>query len=408
MMMDEKQARDMVEHYMFHETPETPVQRLLNSGAVPKLQGFVVKPGKVSHSIFGGAGSFVMDRAKWDHYGNTINPDDVTVEYFKVPEKQKDGSMADKEKVKVSFDNPPLVNSKRVPLRFMVRTSSISTHDIVRGSIPFKAQILAQNHEYMRQMVLEHLGTSQFDLGVPVTDCVIASEDLEQIAFENVVRAYMAKSSTSTSLYVHWAAAKERGDKHLDFCGHRFKVADLVPNGPLGGVYDTPSTKDDIHDISVAPEYLFEHGLCTPEQYALLKHNSMAAFSKVSAAMLLKGLILVDTKTEHGINHLGRIVSQDELYTLDSSRWWKNAEYKEQMELFVTCRTDEITPESYSKEFARGFSKGDAGYTDEQRLEIAVRYIMAGQYLMGELSLDSRSRNERVLEGLEEAVRLAA
>ncbi|MBW2967989.1 hypothetical protein KY362_05880 [Candidatus Woesearchaeota archaeon] len=407
-MLDKKEAEEIVEEYMEKEKPERPVQMLLNEGAVPRLQGYVVKPGKVSHSIHGGKGSFVIDESKWEQYGDCVNPDDVEVEHFTIVERKKKNKEVPKNKVRVSYRNPELVNSDGVPLRFMVRTSAISTHDIVRGTIPFKAQILAQNHEFMRQMVLEDLGTSQFDVGLPPTNCVIASENLQQIAFENVLRSYMAKTDTNTSLYVHWEHAKERGEDHVEMCGHRFKVANLIPNGPLCGIYDTPSTKDDIHDLSVTPEHLFEHGLATPEQYAELRETSIKAYEKVATAMRQKGIILVDTKTEHGINHLGAIVGQDEYYTLDSSRWWKLDEYFDQMQLFIAGKIPEIIPTPYSKEFARGFSEGDAGYTDEQRLKIAVRYIMAAQYLMGAVALDTRPREERVIVGLEEVVKLAA
>ena len=42
-------------------------------------------------------------------------------------------------------------------------------------------------------------------------------------------------------------------------------------------------------------------------------------FGLVSHHLARKGMVLVDTKTEHGINADGRIVAADELYTMDSS-----------------------------------------------------------------------------------------
>ncbi|MCK5025632.1 MAG: hypothetical protein KAS15_03525, partial [Nanoarchaeota archaeon] len=54
---------------------------------------------------------------------------------------------------------------------------------------------------------------------------------------------------------------------------------------------------------------------------------------------------------------------------------------------------------------ARGFSKGDAGYTDEQRVKIAVRYIMGIQHLLGKkFEPDMRPRDERVITGLQTIV----
>ena len=118
-----------------------------------------------------------------------------------------------------------------------------------------------------------------------------------------------------------------------------------------------------------------------------------------------KGLILVDTKTEHGITSNGHIVSQDELYTLDSSRYWLREDYLRQLVETIDGEREELDPKSYSKEFARGFSKGDQGYTDEQRRAIAVRYIMGIQNLTGQrFSPDMRSREERVISGLQTIV----
>ena len=157
----------------------------------------------------------------------------------------------------------------------MVRTQWVSTHDIRRGEIPFKNQILAANHEYMRKMLSEVLGTSQFEVGLPNNSIVIAAENLTQIAFENVLRLYMAKSSTSTSLYQHYI----KGDRY--FCGH-FLPDNLIADGRLPYLMDTPSTKSYEHDESVSPNILFHNDVCTPQQYIKISKNSFLAFVIVS------------------------------------------------------------------------------------------------------------------------------
>lgn len=123
-----------------------------------------------------------------------------------------------------------------------------------------------------------------------------------------------------------------------------------------------------------------------------------------------KGIILVDTKFEHGINRAGKIVSQDEILTMDSSRFWLASDYDAQMERFDLGELDELNPKSYSKEFARGFSEGDKGYTDEQRIVIAARYVIGIQELLGKrFEPDMRPRDERVVTGLRKVMeRLAA
>lgn len=259
------QARELVEEYMKKEGQVHSTQEILDSGEIPELKGYVVRPGKVSDSIFGGKGSY-LDKEKGEEVG---------------------------------FENPGL-KAFGVDLRIMVRTPRVSTHDIIRGEIPFKDQILAVNHNYMRRMLEDVIGTSQFEIGgLGDNSIVIAAENLIQLPFENVLRAYMAKSTTETSLYHHYFVLGKR-----EFCGHKLPE-DLMPNGPLPYVMDTPSTKSDEHDESVAPEYLFEQGICSPEQYAEIRNNSLVAFGIVSKFLLDKGLIAVDTKTEQGVNSGG-------------------------------------------------------------------------------------------------------
>ena len=62
----------------------------------------------------------------------------------------------------------------------------------------------------------------------------------------------------------------------------------------------------------------------------------------------------------------------------------------------------ELNPKSFSKEFAREFSRGEQGYTEEERIQIAVRYIQGIQYLIGRrFEPDMRSREEKIVTGLE-------
>jgi len=359
------EAKGLVETYMGRDDKIYSTQEIIDSGEIPYLKDFRVKPGKVSDSIFGGRFS-----------------------YF-------DKSTGQREE----YENPPLKTPNGIPLRIMVRTQRISTHDINRGEIPFKDQILATNHNYMRRMLSSAIGNSQFDVeGLLDNSIVVAAENLTQIPFENVLRAYMAKSSTSTSLYQHFVNGKR------EFCGHVLPD-NLIANGKLPYVMDTPSTKSEEHDESVSPEQLFQMNVCTPQQYAQIRNSSVFSFGVISQFLKDKGLIAVDTKTEHGINRNGKIVSQDEIWTMDSSRFWLLEDYKDQLKKLENEEIEELNPKSYSKEFARGFSEGEKGYTDEQRTQIAVRYIEGIQNLLGRrFEPDMRSNKERVISGIEKIV----
>jgi phosphoribosylaminoimidazole-succinocarboxamide synthase len=363
-LLSEDQALDLVYNYMTSEGKVSTTQEILDSGAIPALKGFTVRPGKVSDSIYGGKVHFTT----------------------------KDGAV-------VEAENPPLVTRDGRPLRLMVRTQRISTHDINRGEIPFKDQILAANHNYMRRLVEPAIGTSQFDVpGLADNDVVIAAENLQGIPVENIFRAYMATSSTSTSLYQAW----KRGDTM--FAGHVIPEG-LVANGPLPYVMDTPSTKSEEHDVTSSPEEMMRQGYVTALQYTALRNSGLVAFGMAAQFLRSRGIILVDTKFEHGINMDGKIVSQDEILTMDSSRFWLASDYDAQMERFNWGELEELNPKSYSKEFARGFSEGEKGYTDEQRIAIAARYIIGIQELLGKrFEPDMRPRDERVVSGLKTIV----
>ncbi|MDP6642115.1 MAG: phosphoribosylaminoimidazolesuccinocarboxamide synthase [Candidatus Nanoarchaeia archaeon] len=352
------EVRSLVNKYIDSEGIVNSTQAILDSGLVTKLTGFKVYPGKVSDSIFGGRFSYTKN-------GETYE-----------------------------CENPPLNTIDGTPIRIMVRTQRISTHDLNRGEIPFKDQILASNHHHMRRLVSHAIGTSQINVpGLEDNSVVIAAENLTQIPFENVLRAYMAKSSTPTSLFQAWS----KGEK--EFASHKINK-EWFPNCKLPYVMDTPSTKSDDHDETLSPKELFSRGICTPEQYMNIRNNSLMAFGIVSGFLRGRGIILVDTKTEHGINREGEIVSQDELYTMDSSRFWLLGDYMDPKR--ISYNTD---PMSYSKEFAREFSKGEKGYTNEERMKISMRYIIGIQHLLDKkFQLDIRQRDERVVTGLQKVV----
>ena len=90
---------------------------------------------------------------------------------------------------------------------------------------------------------------------------------------------------------------------------------------------------------------------------------------------------------------------------MDSSRFWLLGDYNSQLRKLEAGGISELNPTSFSKEFARGFSEGSKGYDDDQRAQIAVRYIEGIQHLLGiRFRPDLRPRDERVISGLEKVV----
>jgi phosphoribosylaminoimidazole-succinocarboxamide synthase len=343
-MLDEKQIRELVADHGSLVNEGRSIKQLIEDGEIPRLAGTTVLEGKVSDSVFGGE----------------------------------------------------LESASGVPVRLMFRNNRISTHDVNRGAIPFKDQVLAFNHDHMLRLVADVLGSSQFSVkGLLPSSTVIPSENLQLVAIENVLRLYMAESSTSTSLYQHWQQAKLSGETVLRYAGHEMLVADLQPNGLLPYVMDTPSTKDKV-DMTTDVQSLIESGVCTQTQYNQIRNSSLMAFGIISQYLSERGMVLVDTKTEHGINSAGKIVAADELYTMDSSRFWRLDDNGE-----VLKRDGK--PVSFSKEFARDMvTERDQQFSREQANEIAVRYILGLQHLTGvEFTPDLRARDQRIVDSVE-------
>ncbi len=146
-------------------------------------------------------------------------------------------------------------------------------------------------------------------------------------------------------------------------------------------------------DRTIDASYLIENEICSEGQYAQIRNSSLMAFGMVSQYLKERGMVLVDTKTEHGLNADGEIVAADELYTMDSSRFWR---IDEQGQLL----TRDGKPVSFSKEFARGMVKEKGQqFSEEQANEIAVRYIQGLQHLTGvSFEPDLRPREQRIIE----------
>ena len=340
-MLNETEIKELVTEYGNRVNEGRSIRKIIQDGDLPRLSGTTILEGKVSDSVFG----------------------------------------------------KKLVTSDGRPIRLMFRGNRISTHDENRGAIPFKDQVLAQNHNHMLGLVKNILGSSQFDVpGLKPSSTVIPAENLQLIKLENVLRMYMAESSTSTSLYQHWLKAKEQGLQKLNYAGHEIDVNSVSPNGALPYLMDTPSTKDKV-DKTIDPAYLFENNICSSNQYRQIRNSSLMAFGVISHYLKEKGMVLVDTKTEHGINSKRRIVAADELYTMDSSRFWKLGE-----DSSIISRDGK--PVSFSKEFARGMVKEKGQqFTSGQSNEIAVRYIQGLQHITGTaFEPDLRPRDQRIIE----------
>ncbi len=129
-----------------------------------------------------------------------------------------------------------------------------------------------------------------------------------------------------------------------------------------------------------------------------------ALFKKGEEVALGKGLILVDTKYEFGLDENGKLTLIDEIHTPDSSRYWKRASYEERFN-----KGEE--PEYFDKEFLRLWFKDHSDpYNDkvlpkapvELVAELSRRYIEIYETITGQpFKHDfSQSTKERITKNL--------
>ena len=366
-LLSEQGAENLAAQYIQGEEKTIYLQELLNSGIIPRLKGYVVQTGKVQDLIRGGKGQFDMKLKNWESYKTHLEGEsdlqfEVSNPFIKIEKGEEI------EYITLSFENPPLELPDGSPIIIFVRTDRISTHDISRGRIPFKDTVNAIFHNYMRKLVAPVLPHAQIDVGLPDTSVVTVQYDLERLDIENVFRDCAAVTTTSTSLYVHYF---KQGKE--EFCG--IKLPDnLEPNGKLPYIMATPSTKSG-SDESVSPQHFFDNGILTQEEYWTIHNQGLAAFGAVYAHLWKNGIIMPDTKIEHGRKD-GKIVSIDELFTMDSSRYWRIKVWQNYVGVHKTVP-------SFSKEFAREFSKGTDGYTDDERIKISGKYLTGTQEVLG-------------------------
>jgi len=137
---------------------------------------------------------------------------------------------------------------------------------------------------------------------------------LEMLPLECVVRGYLAGSG--------WKDYKAKGS----ISGIELPPG-LVESDRLPEPIFTPSTKaTEGHDETVDHERGVE--LVGEERYDELERISLSLYRFASAHAAQRGIILVDTKFEFGVDAAGRIVLADEAFTPDSSRFWPADEYE--------------------------------------------------------------------------------
>ena len=261
--------------------------------------------------------------------------------------------------------------------RIIVVTDRISAFDRVIGTLPLKGQVLNRLAAFWFELTRDVAPNHMISMPDPA---VLEARECTPLPVEMVMRAYVT-GVTSTSIWTHYA----RGERI--FCGHTLPDG-LRKNERLPEPILTPSTKAPKggHDISASREEILAMGQITEADFDEAARIAKALFACGQRWCAERGLILVDTKYEFGVDAAGKIWLIDEIHTPDSSRYWIAEGSEERFRRGEDQRM-------LDKEFFRQWLINERGYKgdgplpdipDEVRAQLASRYVELVEKLTGE------------------------
>lgn len=215
-------------------------------------------------------------------------------------------------KVRDCYDLPPTADQPG-GTRILISSDRISAFDRILAAIPYKGQVLTQTarfwFDHTSDICPNHV------LAYPDPNVVIGKR-LTILPVEVVVRGYLA-GTTSTSILTQYRAGARR------MYGHTLPDG-LRDNEALPKAILTPTSKafDGGHDEPLTADDILAQGLLTTAQWEEISAYALALFARGQKMAAERGLILVDTKYEFGIDSNGTILIADEIHTPDSSRYW--------------------------------------------------------------------------------------
>jgi phosphoribosylaminoimidazole-succinocarboxamide synthase len=200
-------------------------------------------------------------------------------------------------------------------LLVMVASDRISAFDhILPKGIPFKGQVLNQ----VATMFLNATKDIVPNWLVATPDPSVAvGVACEPIRIEMVIRGYLAG---------HAAREYKAGKRTL--CGVELPEG-LKENDRLPVPIITPATKaEEGHDEDISREDILARQLVPQDIYEQMENYTRLLFERGTQMAAERGLILVDTKYEFGLNN-GVVTLIDEIHTPDSSRYFYAEGYEE-------------------------------------------------------------------------------
>lgn len=289
-------------------------------------------------------------------------------------------------------DNYDLPDGRRI----IIASDRLSAFDLILAAIPFKGQVLTQTARYWFEATADICPNHVLDYPDPN---VVVGRRLDILPVEIVVRDYLA-GTTGTSILTLY----KQGQREM----YGVTLPDgLKDNQRLPHPIITPTTKalDGAHDAPLSPAQILETGLLTPEQWETLQSYAFGLFARGQQLAAERGLILVDTKYEFGVDAEGTIILADEIHTPDSSRYWIAQTYEARL-------AEGRRPDSFDKDFMRAwvaercdpYREPIPEIPEEMILDTAAVYIQAFEAITGQ-TFEAPAADEPPLERIRRNLR---
>jgi phosphoribosylaminoimidazole-succinocarboxamide synthase len=233
-------------------------------------------------------------------------------------------------KVRDNYDLPDV-------RRIIIASDRLSAFDRNLAAIPLKGQVLTQTAKFWFEQTADICPNHVIEYPDPN---VLVGRRLTILPVEIVVRDYLAGTTGTSILSLYKAGQREM---------YGMRLPDgMRDNEKLPQTIITPTSKafHGGHDEPLTPAEIVEQGLLSEEQWRTVSEYALALFAKGREMARERGLILVDTKYEFGIDENGTIMIADEIHTPDSSRYWFLESYRQRFEAGER-------PESFDKDFVR-------------------------------------------------------
>lgn len=230
-------------------------------------------------------------------------------------------------------DNYDLPDGRRI----IIASDRLSAFDRNLAAIPLKGQVLTQTAKFWFEKTADICPNHVIEYPDPN---VLVGRRLTILPVEIVVRDYLAGTTGTSILSLYKAGQREM---------YGMRLPDgMRDNEKLPQTIITPTSKafHGGHDEPLTPAEIVGQGLLTEEQWQTVSDYALALFAKGREMARERGLILVDTKYEFGIDENGTIMIADEIHTPDSSRYWFLESYRQRFEAGER-------PESFDKDFVR-------------------------------------------------------